>query len=60
MTNIVQNSGAQPDTALTAPYLGCMPGVVQPTDIASTIVNLATSPGVNGAEVAVDMGWTTV
>ena len=59
-TNILQNSGVQPDTANTAPYAGCMPGMVEPTDVANTIVNLASSPGVNGAEVTVDLGWMTV
>ena len=56
----MQNSGQQPDVALTAPYLGCMPGLVEQTDVANAIVSLATSTGVNGAEVAVDMGWMTV
>ena len=59
-TNIMENSKQTPDTSQTGPYLNCIPGMVEPEDIANTILNVATSSGMNGAEVAVDMGWTTV
>lgn len=40
-------------------FLGTMPGVCQPADIAAAVLFLATSTAVNGAEVSVDHGWLT-
>ncbi|KAL1954347.1 hypothetical protein VTO42DRAFT_1374 [Malbranchea cinnamomea] len=59
-TNIMQNSGESFDPSRIGVYLGCSPGVAEPGDIANAILYLATSDNVNGAELAVDQGWTTV
>lgn len=42
-----------------APFHACMPGTLKPAELANAILFLATSPGVNGAELAVDKGWLT-
>jgi len=41
------------------PFMATMPKVCQPSDIAEAAYFLATATAVNGAEVAVDHGWTT-
>lgn len=65
ITNIMGNSGVEgPQDFVMAgygavkPYHDCAQGYVMPADIASTIVYLAGAEGINGAEVAVDRGWT--
>lgn len=44
--------------AVIGPYQNCMPGMCKPADIAHAVLLLATAPAVNGAELAVDQGWT--
>lgn len=61
-TNIMQNSAVQMDQnglQALAPFHACMPGTLKPAELANAILFLATSPGVNGAELAVDKGWLT-
>lgn len=41
-----------------APYQACMPALCKPADIANAVLLLVTAPAVNGAELAVDHGWT--
>lgn len=41
------------------PFIGTMPGLSQPADIAAAVLFLATSTAVNGAELSVDQGWLT-
>jgi NAD(P)-dependent dehydrogenase (short-subunit alcohol dehydrogenase family) len=43
---------------VTAPYQACMPQICKPADIANAVLFLVTAPAVNGAELAVDQGWT--
>lgn len=47
-----------PGFKVIAPYQACMPGLCKPADIANAVLFLATAPAVNGAEIAVDHGWT--
>ena len=42
-----------------APYMSCMPGLIQPNDVAKAALFLATSSAINGAELTVDHGWLT-
>ena len=51
---IYQTVGCQ----VTGPYQGCMPGLCKPADVANAVLFMATAPAVNGAELAVDFGWT--
>jgi NAD(P)-dependent dehydrogenase (short-subunit alcohol dehydrogenase family) len=44
--------------AALASYVQCMPSVGEPEHIANAALFLATAPSVNGAEIAVDNGWT--
>jgi hypothetical protein len=41
------------------PFMGTMPGLCQPSDMAEAVLFLATANAVNGAELAVDKGWST-
>jgi NAD(P)-dependent dehydrogenase (short-subunit alcohol dehydrogenase family) len=43
---------------VTAPFQACLPGICKPADIANAVLFLVTAPAVNGAELAVDHGWT--
>ncbi|MCJ1486507.1 hypothetical protein MMC06_006684 [Schaereria dolodes] len=40
-------------------YMSCMPNICQADEVAKVALFLCTSEGVNGAEIAVDHGWTT-
>lgn len=41
------------------PAMSTMPGMCEPDDIAAAVLFLAGATAVNGAELAVDQGWTT-
>lgn len=61
-TNIVQNSGVQivPEQyGRVKPYLDCQRKIGQPDEVARAVLFLATADAVNGAELAVDYGWST-
>jgi len=61
-TDIMKNNPAGIDQAgygVSAPYQACTPGYCTPENMANGVLFLATGPAVNGAELAVDMGWTT-
>lgn len=48
-----------PGCVVTAPYQACMPEKCRPADVAGAVLFLAAAvPAVNGAELAVDCGWT--
>lgn len=49
----------EPGQAALMPFMGTMPGLCHPSDIAEAVLFLATANAVNGAEIAVDQGWTT-
>ena len=51
---VFQTAGIQ----VMAPYQACMPGMCKPADIAHAVLMMATATAVNGAELAVDNGWT--
>jgi NAD(P)-dependent dehydrogenase (short-subunit alcohol dehydrogenase family) len=51
---VFQSVGIQ----VTGPFQACMPGMCKPADIANAVLFLVTAPAVNGAELAVDHGWT--
>ncbi|KAJ6262891.1 U3 small nucleolar RNA-associated protein [Drechslerella dactyloides] len=60
-TNIMQNSKAVPDEIgypIVRDGSQNMPGVCDVEEVARTVVFLAGSKDVNGAEVSVDRGWT--
>lgn len=59
-TNIMGNVSIDPIGYQTlAPYMSCMPGLIQPNDVAKAALFLATSSAINGAELTVDQGWLT-
>ncbi len=41
------------------PYMACTPAYCTPENMANGVLFLAMAPAVNGAELAVDHGWTT-
>ncbi|CAK4034004.1 Secoisolariciresinol dehydrogenase [Lecanosticta acicola] len=60
-TNIT-NTGREPDKfgfERVQPYGGLLPALLQANDIMPHLLHLLTAPGVNGAELAVDHGFTT-
>lgn len=60
-TNIT-NTGRDPDKfgfERIQPYGNCLPAALTAEDIMPSLMHLLTAPGVNGAELAVDNGFTT-
>lgn len=66
MTNIMANSGYE-DAIKTAPGMGAvwpvqalMPGLSEAADVARAVLMAAATDGMNGAEITVDKGWSTI
>ncbi|KAF2395776.1 3-oxoacyl-reductase [Trichodelitschia bisporula] len=59
LTGPVSQEGMMEAMQRMRPYIDTMPGMLKPRDIANAVLFLATAEGVNGAEIAVDKGWTT-
>ena len=62
-TNMMQNIQVTMDSVgyqSLAAFHACAPGApMDPRDIANAVLFLATAPSVNGAELAVDQGWSS-
>lgn len=59
-TGIMQNIDIdQQGFEALKPFMGIMPGMCEPDDIAAAVLFLAGATAVNGAELQVDQGWTT-
>jgi len=41
------------------PFMGTIPAICQPSDIAAGVLFVASAKAVNGAELCVDHGWLT-
>ncbi|OQV06302.1 hypothetical protein CLAIMM_10888 [Cladophialophora immunda] len=61
-TDLMKNSKSIPDKVgmdMVMPTMATAVGTCAPEDMARAILFLAASPGVNGAELKVDKGWST-